>query len=69
MLIEPETETKADRLFLMAQQALDILTVTINHKEGDKDKGHAVDFIRLSQEEVAGGQAIRDHGREANSTG
>lgn len=43
--------------------------MTINHEEGDKDKGHAVDFIRLSQEEVAGGQAIRDHGREANSTG
>ena len=53
----------------MAQQALDILTVTINHKEGDKDKGHAVDFIRLSQEEVASGQAIRKHGWEANSTG
>ena len=43
--------------------------MTINHEEGDKDKGHAVDFIRLSQEEVAGGQTIRDHGWEANGTG
>ena len=49
MLIEPETETKVNGLFFMAQQALDILTVTINHKEGDKDKGHAVDFIRLKR--------------------
>ena len=69
MLIEPETKTKVNGLFFMSQQALNILTVTINHKEGDKDKGHAVDFIRLSQEEVESGQAIRKHGWEANSTG
>lgn len=69
MLIEPETKTKVNGLFFMAQQALDILTMTINHEEGDKDKGHTVDFIRLSQEEVAGGQAIRKHGWEAHSTG
>ncbi len=52
--LDPETKTKVNGCFSSQQQALDILTVTINHEEGDKDKRTRRRFIKLSQEEVGG---------------